>query len=95
MSNKQSRREANNSSIPSKAEGNTVLTLEQVQEFLKANGLTVSQIANPAPQAVDTTIDLPVESRRPDLSKLPPPGERSCVPIQLPARVWGQPRYLK
>lgn len=76
-----------------------VATPEQVAAFLKANGLMV--IAAPAeggtsvPAIVqDTTLNNPVESHRPDLSRLPPPGERSSAPVQLPARTWGQPHYL-
>lgn len=76
-----------------------VATPEQVAEFLKANGLMV--VAAPAeggtsiPAIVqDTTINNPVESHRPDLSRLPPPGERASAPVQLPARTWGQPRDL-
>lgn len=76
-----------------------VASAEQVAAFLKANGLMV--VAAPAeggsvvPAIVqDTTLNNPVESVRPDLSRLPPPGERASAPVQLPARVWGQPRYL-
>lgn len=76
-----------------------VATPEQVAEFLKANGLMV--VAAPAeggtsiPAIVqDTTLNNPVESHRPDLSRLPPPGERASAPVQLPARTWGQPQYL-
>lgn len=53
-----------------------------------------TQRAAAAP-AVDWKYDAPVVSSPVNLSALPPAGSRNSDPVQVPARVWGDPTLLK
>jgi len=46
-------------------------------------------------RANDESQKIVVSANPPDLRHLPPPGERSSVAVQAPAKVWGDPRWLK
>jgi hypothetical protein len=68
---------------------------EAIAEYLKSKGFVVTkQLPNERGVVADTTENVPTAPSNPfDLSKIPPPGERGSAPVQVPTKVWGNPRF--